>query len=171
MVLYIFQHRSQFLCIFRLTYDILILPCEEHLGFGEFVQNSSFSRDLAARELTETVSAFLNSDGGVILVGVQTDRYKRDKKTELLKPLKVFLNVPCEICDFSLAKEFPDIFSPTPPVIKTTFLAPVLAPSEADSVSYDSLASVTIGNSTMKVAPLPNSLSAYILPPCSAITP
>jgi len=54
---------------------------------SEFIKNGNFSRDLAARELTETVSAFLNSDGGIILVGVQTDKHKRDKKTELLKPL------------------------------------------------------------------------------------
>lgn len=54
---------------------------------SEFVQRGNFSRDLVATELTETVSAFLNSDGGVMLVGVQTDKYKRDKKTELLKPL------------------------------------------------------------------------------------
>ena len=52
---------------------------------SEFIKNGSFSRDLAAKELTETVSAFLNSDGGIILVGVQTDKHKRDKKTELLK--------------------------------------------------------------------------------------
>ncbi len=54
---------------------------------SEFIKNGNFSRDLAAGELTETVSAFLNSDGGIILVGVQTDKHKRDKKTELLKPL------------------------------------------------------------------------------------
>lgn len=40
---------------------------------SEFIRNGAFSRDLAAQELAETISAFLNSDGGVILIGVQTD--------------------------------------------------------------------------------------------------
>lgn len=56
----------------------------------EFVRNGIFSRDEVARELAETVSAFLNSDGGVILVGVQTDKHKKDKKTEFLKSLKTW---------------------------------------------------------------------------------
>ena len=54
---------------------------------SEFVQKGHFSRDVLIKELTETVSAFLNSDGGVILVGVQTEVHGRDRKTELLKPL------------------------------------------------------------------------------------
>ncbi len=48
---------------------------------SEFVKNQRFSREAFTRELTETVSAFLNSDGGVILVGVQTDRHTRDRET------------------------------------------------------------------------------------------
>jgi len=54
---------------------------------SEFIDRGNFSRDRFASELTETVSAFLNSDGGVILVGVQTEEHRRDRKTELLKPL------------------------------------------------------------------------------------
>jgi len=54
---------------------------------SEFLKDGNFSRDLAAKELAETVSAFLNSDGGIILVGVQTDKHERDKRTELLKSL------------------------------------------------------------------------------------
>ncbi|GEM_PF-3502652 len=57
---------------------------------SEFVPNGTFSREMIAKELTETVSAFLNSDGGVILFGVQTDRNKTDKKIELLKPFKAW---------------------------------------------------------------------------------
>ncbi|MFC1919066.1 helix-turn-helix domain-containing protein [Chloroflexota bacterium] len=52
---------------------------------SEFIHDNHFSRDEFARELTETVSAFLNSDGGVILIGVQTDEHERDKKIEYLK--------------------------------------------------------------------------------------
>ena len=55
---------------------------------SEFVRNDIFSRDEFIRELIETVSAFLNSDGGVILIGVQTDKHKRDRKTEFLKSLE-----------------------------------------------------------------------------------
>jgi len=54
---------------------------------SEFVQKGHFSRDLFVNELTETISAFLNSDGGIILVGVQTEGYGIDRKAELLKPL------------------------------------------------------------------------------------
>ncbi len=57
---------------------------------SEFVRAGNFSPDLCATELAETVSAFLNSDGGVILLGVQTDRHKRDKKTEFLKSLETW---------------------------------------------------------------------------------
>lgn len=56
---------------------------------SEFVESNNFSRDKLTNELAETVSAFLNSDGGVILIGVQTDR-KKDKKIELLKPLETW---------------------------------------------------------------------------------
>lgn len=62
-----------------------------HLEFkkpSEFVRDGKFSRDEFARQLAETVSAFLNSDGGVILVGVQTDKHSADKKAELLKPVE-----------------------------------------------------------------------------------
>ena len=52
---------------------------------SEFVRSGNFSSDLCATELSETVSAFLNSDGGVILLGVQTDKPNRDKRTEVLK--------------------------------------------------------------------------------------
>ena len=55
---------------------------------SEFVKNGKFSSDWAAKELTETVSAFLNSDGGIMLVGVQTDKHKTDRKIEFLKPLE-----------------------------------------------------------------------------------
>ena len=61
-----------------------------HLEFkkpSEFIQRGRYDRDLFTTELTETVSAFLNSDGGVILIGVQTEEHRRDRKTELLKPL------------------------------------------------------------------------------------
>lgn len=52
---------------------------------SEFVQEGNFSPNRCATELAETVSAFLNSDGGVILLGVQTDKPNRDKRTEVLK--------------------------------------------------------------------------------------
>jgi len=52
---------------------------------SEFVQAGNFSPDLCAAELAETVSAFLNSDGGIILLGVQTDKPNKDKRTEVLK--------------------------------------------------------------------------------------
>ncbi len=53
----------------------------------EFIKNRNFSPDLFTKELTETVSAFLNSDGGTILIGVQTVKHARDRKTEFLKSL------------------------------------------------------------------------------------
>lgn len=58
---------------------------------SEFIRNGVFSRDLVAQELAETISAFLNSDGGVILIGVQTDKPNKDKKIEILKPLDSWL--------------------------------------------------------------------------------
>jgi len=54
---------------------------------SEFIEKGVFSREGFTIQLTETVSAFLNSDGGVIIVGVQTERDLRDKKVELMKPL------------------------------------------------------------------------------------
>jgi len=54
---------------------------------SELIQNEKFARDKFTKELVETVSAFLNSDGGVILVGVQTDKHSRDRKIEFLKSL------------------------------------------------------------------------------------
>jgi predicted HTH transcriptional regulator len=47
---------------------------------SELLHNNTFARDKFAKDLAETVSAFLNSDGGVILIGVQTDKYKKDRK-------------------------------------------------------------------------------------------
>ena len=64
-----------------------------HLEFkkpSEFIQRGRYDRDRLTTELTETVSAFLNSDGGVILIGVQTEEHRRDRKTELLKPLEAW---------------------------------------------------------------------------------
>ena len=52
---------------------------------GEFLVNGIYSPDILAEELAETSSAFLNSDGGIILLGVQTNSV--DPKTETLKPL------------------------------------------------------------------------------------
>ena len=60
----------------------------EYLEFKkplEFIKQSKFSRDVFATEVTETLSAFLNSDGGVLLIGVQTDKLATDRKTESLK--------------------------------------------------------------------------------------
>lgn len=54
---------------------------------SEFLKNGKFIRDEFISQITETVSAFINSDGGVILLGVQTDRNPQDKKAELLKPI------------------------------------------------------------------------------------
>jgi len=57
---------------------------------SEFVRLGNFSPDLCAAELSETVSAFLNSDGGVILLGVQTDKHNKDKRTEVLKQFETW---------------------------------------------------------------------------------
>ena len=53
----------------------------------EFMVQGKFSKDVLSSELAETVSAFLNSDGGVLLVGVQTTPDPGDKKAEALKPI------------------------------------------------------------------------------------
>ena len=53
---------------------------------GEFLASGgTFSGDKLAKELAETASAFLNSDGGIILLGVQTTPV--GTRTEQLKPL------------------------------------------------------------------------------------
>ena len=52
---------------------------------NEFMVQDKFSWDRFSEELAETVSAFLNSDGGVLLIGVQTDRVAADKRAERLK--------------------------------------------------------------------------------------
>lgn len=52
---------------------------------SEFVRDGKFSPDVCATELSETVSAFLNSDGGITLLGVQTDKHNKDRKAEVLK--------------------------------------------------------------------------------------
>jgi hypothetical protein len=57
---------------------------------SELLHAGKFSPDKCATELAETVSAFLNSDGGVILLGVQTDKPKKDKRTEVLKQLETW---------------------------------------------------------------------------------
>lgn len=56
---------------------------------NEFMdQGGKFSPDRLSTELAETVSAFLNSAGGVLLIGVQTNKSDRDKKSEVLRPPK-----------------------------------------------------------------------------------
>ncbi len=57
---------------------------------SEFVRAGKFSPDICAAELSETVSAFLNSDGGVVLIGVQTDKHNKDRKTEVLRRLEAW---------------------------------------------------------------------------------
>ena len=52
----------------------------------EFLANGEFSRDKFASELAETASAFLNSEGGVLLIGVQTTQSATDRRVEHLKP-------------------------------------------------------------------------------------
>ena len=52
---------------------------------GEFLVDGKFSGDRLAEELAETASAFLNADGGILLLGVQTNII--DARTELLRPL------------------------------------------------------------------------------------
>jgi len=54
---------------------------------SEFISQGQFSRDRFSGEIAETVSAFLNSNGGVLLIGVQTYQAPGDRKTELLKSL------------------------------------------------------------------------------------
>ncbi len=53
---------------------------------AEFIENKQFSRDKFVKELSETVSAFLNAEGGVLLIGIQTDKSTTDRKVEYLKP-------------------------------------------------------------------------------------
>ena len=53
---------------------------------SEFLQDANLSRDKLKREIAETVSAFLNSAGGVLLIGVQTEQDNEDRKLERLKP-------------------------------------------------------------------------------------
>lgn len=55
---------------------------------SEFIINKQFSKDRFVTEIAESVSAFLNSDGGTILIGVQTDKDSQDRKMETLKPLE-----------------------------------------------------------------------------------
>lgn len=57
---------------------------------SEFMREGKFSPDLLSAEMSETVSAFLNSDGGVILLGVQTDKPNKDKRTEALKKIETW---------------------------------------------------------------------------------
>ena len=59
---------------------------------SELLKNGKYDRDKFTKELTETVSAFLNSDGGVILVGVQTDKHRKDRKAEFLKSLDTWVS-------------------------------------------------------------------------------
>ncbi|MBI4331318.1 MAG: ATP-binding protein [Chloroflexi bacterium] len=55
---------------------------------SEFIAGGRFNSDEFSRQLAETASAFLNSDGGVILVGVQADPDATDKKVERLRDMK-----------------------------------------------------------------------------------
>ncbi len=57
---------------------------------SEFMNEGRFSPDRLSAELSETVSAFLNSAGGVILLGVQTDKTNKDKRTEALKKVETW---------------------------------------------------------------------------------
>jgi hypothetical protein len=59
---------------------------------SELLRNEKYDRDKFTKELTETVSAFLNSIGGVILVGVQTDKHRKDRKTEFLKSIDTWVS-------------------------------------------------------------------------------
>ena len=52
----------------------------------EFLDNNQYSRDRLAGELAETASAFLNSQGGVLLIGVQTTQSTTDRRVEYLRP-------------------------------------------------------------------------------------
>lgn len=57
---------------------------------SEFMYEGNFSQDRLSTEMSETVSAFLNSDGGVILLGVQTDKPNKDKRTEVFKTIETW---------------------------------------------------------------------------------
>ncbi len=57
---------------------------------SEFMYEGRFSLDRLSVEMSETVSAFLNSDGGVMLLGVQTDKLNKDKRTETLKGINTW---------------------------------------------------------------------------------
>ncbi|MBI4267827.1 MAG: ATP-binding protein [Chloroflexi bacterium] len=75
----------------------------EFKKLSEFVRAGKFSPDLFAKELSETVSAFLNSDGGVVLIGVQTDKHNKDRKTEVLRRLEAWsIDQTFEHLDISL---------------------------------------------------------------------
>ena len=52
----------------------------------EFLTNGQFDRSKLIDELVETASAFLNADGGTILLEVQTYPSADDKRVEYLKP-------------------------------------------------------------------------------------
>ena len=52
----------------------------------EFLTNGQYVRSKLVEEIVETASAFLNADGGTILLGVQTDLSADDKRVEYLKP-------------------------------------------------------------------------------------
>ena len=54
---------------------------------SEFFINNNFSLDTFTSEILETISAFLNSDGGVLLIGVQTTGLATEKRVEKLRPL------------------------------------------------------------------------------------
>ena len=50
-------------------------------------RKGQYSKDILSAELAETVSAFLNSDGGVLIIGVQTDPDKTNSQIEFLKKI------------------------------------------------------------------------------------
>ena len=56
----------------------------EYKKASEFDRNGVFRRNTLKKELTETASAFLNADGGVVLLGVQT---RGPQDAEILEPL------------------------------------------------------------------------------------
>jgi hypothetical protein len=55
---------------------------------SEFIKAGQFSWDTFSEEVSETASAFLNADGGVLLIGVQTNKAPGDGRTESLKPVE-----------------------------------------------------------------------------------
>src|SRR5918995_1234079 len=57
----------------------------------EFLNNGQYVKSMLTDELVETVSAFLNGDGGAILLGVQTVADIDDRKREYLKPVADWL--------------------------------------------------------------------------------